>query len=63
MKIIELTDCITELPVYINLAYLVGFWAENGITELTATGLSGQVKETPSEIIELIANAKELKGE
>lgn len=63
MKIIELTDSKSEQTVYINLAHLVGFWAENEESRMTASGISGRVKETPSEIIELIANAKELKGE
>ena len=63
MKIIKLTDCITERPVYINLEYLVAFWAENDATSLTTTEISGRVKETPSEIIELITKAEELKGE
>lgn len=63
MKIIELTDSKSKQTVYINLAHLVGFWAENGETRITASGISGRVKETPSEIIELIANAKEFKGE
>ena len=63
MKIIKLTDSITKQAVYINLAHLVGFWVENDVTYITASDISGRVIETPSEIIELITKAEELKGE
>lgn len=63
MKIIELTDCNTKQTIYINPEHLVGFWTENDVTYITGINISGRVIETPSEIIELIANAKEFKGE
>lgn len=63
MKIIELTDWDTKQTIYINPEHLVGFWTEKNVTYITGNNISGQVIETPGEIIKLIANAKEFKGE
>ncbi|CAI3363538.1 flagellar FlbD family protein [Enterococcus cecorum] len=56
MKLIKLTNSVTENTIYINEKHLVAFWVEDGQTVFVTSNEDGisRVKETPEEIMKLI---------
>ena len=62
MKLIKLTNSVTENTIYINEKHLVAFWVEDGQTVFVTSNEDGigRVKETPEEIMKLIEFAWEV---
>lgn len=56
MKLIKLTNSITENTIFINEKHLVAFWVEDGQTVFVTSNEDGigRAKETPSEILDMM---------
>lgn len=56
MKLIKLTNSETENTIYINEKHLIAFWEEDGQTVFITSNDDGigYVKETPSEILDMM---------
>lgn len=56
MKLIKLTNSVTENTIYINEKHLVAFWVEDGQTVFVTSNEDGigYAKETPLQILDMM---------